>query len=52
MLPCLLPLLLWPSLPLAPLQEGYDAAKKAVSDATENVKEGAQDLGDRITGDK
>jgi hypothetical protein len=35
---------------LAILQEGYDSAKKAVGDAAENVKEGAQDLGDRITG--
>jgi hypothetical protein len=32
------------------LQEGFDSAKKAVGDAAENVKEGAQDLGDRITG--
>lgn len=32
------------------LQEGFDSAKKAVGGAAENVKEGAQDLGDRITG--
>jgi hypothetical protein len=36
--------------PAHPVQEGFDSAKKAVGDAAENVKEGAQDLGDRLTG--